>query len=182
MYYNIKWFVICIEQGGAAVQDETKRISVRIAGRRLSLITEEEESFVRDVEAELNRRLEESGQGRLKTREHETERLILCAADAISRELQCRKETEKAQTRMNALEAECADLRAEYARLSDRLSARLSGRLSDRRPARGGGLLSDGEEPARETDGVSAREKLTRAVELLRRMKENRTRERGEGS
>ena len=57
MYYNIKWTVVHAAEGDPAVA-EKKRISVRIAGRFLSMMTDEDAESVREIEKTRNTQVE----------------------------------------------------------------------------------------------------------------------------
>lgn len=124
MYYNIKWTVVC--EGSDPAVEEKKRISVRIAGRFLSVVTDEDQASVREIETRLNDRIKEMGQAspRMTTREGKIDAVILCAFDALNRERTADRRIADAEKRAEEAERKYRLLREEFARVADGGAAR----------------------------------------------------------
>ena len=157
MYYNIKWTVVHAAEGDPAVA-EKKRISVRIAGRYLSMMTDEDAESVREIEKTLNAQVEELGRANpwMATREGKTDAVILCAFEALSQERASAGKIAEAEQR--AYEAE-----RQYRRLLDEYNRIAAGGASADLPAEAGiGSVSEEEEAHLRQTLEAIRERLRR--------------------
>ena len=113
--------------------DEKKRISLHIAGRMLTIVTDEPEDFVRAIEKELDQRIAAlcRSNPRMAGRESKIDAVILCAVDSMSREMRDAGEADALRDRIAAGEKKYRELLEEYDLLSARLDAMESTR--DRR-------------------------------------------------
>ena len=132
---------------------EKKKISVRIAGRFLTVVTDEDPRTVREIEAELNARVEALGKSspRMMTRDGKTDAVILCAFDALNRERTAEGRIAEAEKAAAQAEEKYRTLRREYARIADTDGQRMREGRSET-----GGAASDrsvGEDGYRETVG-----------------------------
>ncbi|MBR4204775.1 MAG: cell division protein ZapA [Clostridia bacterium] len=68
--------------------EEKKRITLRIAGQTMSIVTDDDEETVRAIEKELDERIAEFGRRspRMATKEGKMSAAILCAVEAMSRD------------------------------------------------------------------------------------------------
>lgn len=128
MYYNIKWTVVCAAEGDPAVA-EKKRISVRIAGRFLTVVTDEDPASVRRIERTLNERVEEMGKAspRMATRDGKIDAVILCAFEALDRERTAESRIAEAERRATEHEERFRRLLEEYNRITSGGAVRESG-------------------------------------------------------
>ena len=119
---------MCAAEGDPAVA-EKKRISVRIAGRFLTVVTDEDPASVRRIERMLNDRVEEMGRmsPRMATRDGKTDAVILCAFEALNRERTAESRIEKAEKRAAAAEERFRRLLDEYNRIAAGGAVRESG-------------------------------------------------------
>ena len=110
---------------GAEANREKTRVSVRIAGRFLTVLTDVDPKTVREAEKELEARTEElvRSSPRMATREGRTDAVILCAMEAVSREKAAEKRAEEAERRADELSRKYGELMDEYRALSFRRSA-----------------------------------------------------------
>lgn len=99
---------------------EKHRLSVRVAGRFLTVVTEESEEDVRRIERELDSRIAElcRSSPRLATREGRVDAILLCAIDALDRELAAGRRLEEMRRELDRAERRYRALSGEYARLS----------------------------------------------------------------
>lgn len=99
---------------------EKKRVSVRIAGRFLTVVTDEDPATLRQIEKQLNDRVDEMGRAspRMNTREGKIDAVILCAIDALNRERTADLRIEEAERRARDAEERYRRLLGEYNRLS----------------------------------------------------------------
>ncbi len=106
-------------------KQEKKRVSVRIAGRFLTILTDEDPAAVREIEKKLETRIDEMGRlsPRMATRDGKIDALILCAFDAFNREGEAEKRAEEAERRADQFEKKYRELRDEYAALTFERSA-----------------------------------------------------------
>ena len=123
---------------------EKKRISVRIAGRYLSMMTDEDAASVREIEKELNDRVEELGRANpwMATREGKTDAVILCAFEALARERAAAGRIGTAEQRAIEAEKQYRMLLEEYNRVS-------AGGAASEQKADPSGAAMDEEEAAR---------------------------------
>ena len=100
--------------------EEKKRLSVRIAGRFLTVVTDEDPANLRQIEKQLNDRVDEMGRAspRMNTREGKIDAVVLCAIDALNRERTADERIEEAERRATDAEARYRRLLSEYNRLS----------------------------------------------------------------
>ena len=130
MYYNIKWTVVCGEEADAletsAVREapgsgEKRRVSLSVAGRTLTLVTDEDPAAVKELERELDSRVASlCRSARMSSREGRMDALILCAVDALCREKNAETRARLAEERAAESERAYRDLLGEYRRLSSR--------------------------------------------------------------
>ena len=123
---------------------EKKRISVRIAGRYLSMMTDEDAASAREIEKELNDRVEELGRANpwMATREGKTDAVILCAFEALARERAAAGRIGTAEQRAIEAEKQYRMLLEEYNRVS-------AGGAASEQKADPSGAAMDEEEAAR---------------------------------
>ena len=103
--------------------NEKRKISVRAAGRFLTLVTEEDEADVRRIERELDTRVSElvRSSPRLATKEGKIDAVLLCAIDALDREMKTRRALEEKEKELAAAERRLLALSGEYGRLAANL-------------------------------------------------------------
>ena len=99
---------------------EKKRVSVRIAGRFLTVVTDEDPATLRQIEKQLNDRVDEMGRAspRMNTREGKIDAVILCAIDALNRERTADRRIEEAEERARDAGERYRRLLGEYNRIS----------------------------------------------------------------
>lgn len=105
---------------------EKKRISVRIAGRFLTVVTDEDPASVRRIERTLNERVEEMGKAspRMATRDGKIDAVILCAFEALDRERTAEDRIAEAERRAAGHEERFRRLLEEYNRITSGGSVR----------------------------------------------------------
>ena len=99
---------------------EKKRISVRIAGRYLSMMTDEDPASVREIEKTLNEKVEELSHANpwMATREGKTDAVILCAFEALAREKAAAGKIAEAERRALDADRQYRRLLEEYNRVT----------------------------------------------------------------
>ena len=140
MYYNIKWTVVCGKEADALETSnvpqtpgsgEKRRVSLSVAGRTLTLVTDEDPAAVKELERELDSRVTSlCRSARMSSREGRMDAVILCAVDALCRERNAEARVRQAEERAAESERAYRDLLGEYRRLSSRAAA-----PSDRGPS-----------------------------------------------
>jgi len=102
------------------------RVSVRIAGRFLAVLTDEDPESVRLIEKRLNDAVDQLGKAnpRMATRDGKTDAVILCAVEAESRADAAERRAEEAGKKLRQAEKRIASLVEDYARLEARLASR----------------------------------------------------------
>lgn len=157
MRYNINWTVAHAEEGGSGMA-EKKRISVRIAGRYLSMMTDEDAASVREIEKELNTQVEELGRANpwMATREGKTDAVILCAFEALARE-------KAAAGRIGAAEQRAVEAERQYRLLLEEYNRISAGGAPEEKEADPAGTAPDEEEEARRRETLGRiRDRLAR--------------------
>ena len=139
--------------GKGAGMEEKKRISLHIAGRMLTIVTDESEEFVRSIESELDRKITAlcRSNPRMMGKESKIDAVILCAIDSMSKEMKASREVEELKDRIAVEEKKYRELLDEYNRLSARLDA-----ISDK-----------------QKQELTREEKIDRIEELLKARKNN---------
>lgn len=101
--------------------EEKKRMSVRIAGRFLTVVTDEDPEAVRQIEKTLNERVDAMGKAspRMNTRDGKIDAVILCAVEALNRERAAERRAAEAEEASRQAEEKIRKLRMEYARFAD---------------------------------------------------------------
>ena len=114
--------------------EEKKRISLRIAGRMLTIVTDEPEEFVRSIESELDRKINAlcRSNPRMAGRESRIDAVILCAVESMSAEMKADQEIASLKDRLAEEEKKYRELLDEYSLLSARMEA-LAGGLEEER-------------------------------------------------
>ncbi len=163
-------------------ETEKTRVSVRIAGRFLTILTDEDPAAVREIEKKLDSRIEELGRlsPRMATKDGKIDALILCAIDAVNREGEAERRAEEAEKRADGLERKYRQLRDEYAALTFSRSAGISGeygKAGESEPEKNGRPDEpDGADPA---DDPAREETIGKIREILIRIRD-RSRTEGE--
>ena len=139
---------------------EKKKISVRIAGRFLNVLTDEDPAAVRQIESELNAQVDALGKSspRMATRDGKMDAVILCAFDALNRERKAVERIAEAEAAAAEFGEKYRALLREYARIADADGQRMKMREEQDPEGRSetGGAASDrsaGEDGYRETLG-----------------------------
>ena len=154
---------------------ETTRVSVRIAGRFLTILTDEDPAAVREIEKKLESRIEEMARlsPRMATKDGRIDALVLCAIDALNREGEAEKRAEEAEKRADGLERKYRDLRDEYAALTFSRSAGISGQAGGpewgKNGSSDGSDRPDGTDPA---DDPGREETIGKIREILIRIRD----------
>lgn len=101
--------------------EEKNRMSVRIAGRFLTVVTDEDPEAVRHIEKTLNERVDAMGKAspRMNTRDGKIDAVILCAVEALNRERAAERRAAQAEEAARQAEEKIRRLRMEYARFAD---------------------------------------------------------------
>lgn len=179
----------CQRRKEAGPVGEKRKISVRLAGRALTVLTDEDEGAVRRIERTLNERVEELTRSspRLASREGRFDAVLLCAMDALNREFAAGREADALKKELYAGERKYRALLGEYNRLAARRAAWQNARqnaLQNARQDSPEGSPQDARQDARQDAGqaadgagMSREEKIARIRELLAR-----ERERGPGA
>ncbi len=159
---------------------EKTRVSVRIAGRFLTILTDEDPAAVREIEKELESRIEEMARlsPRMATKDGKIDALVLCAIDALNREGEAEKRAEEAEKRAEGFERKYRQLRDEYAALTFSRSAGIFRMAGEPEPEKNGG--PDGPGGADPADDPVREETIGKIREILIRIRD-RDRERTEG-
>ena len=115
-----------------------RRVSVRVAGRFLMVLTDRDPDAVKGIERELNDAVEETVRmnPRMATREGRADAVMLCAVDAMCRAREAEEAAEKTAKKLRAQEEKYRELLRDYAKLEARLAAGVS--PTDRKKAEDG--------------------------------------------
>ena len=105
---------------GTEKENERTRVTVRVAGRILTVLTDEDPEAVREIEKKLESRIEELARlsPRMATRDGKFDAVILCAIDAVNRENAAQRRAEEQEKRADELDRKYKALLDEYAALT----------------------------------------------------------------
>ena len=111
-------------RGRVPRMEEKKRITLRIAGQTMSIVTDDDEETVRAIEKELDERIAEFGRRspRMATKEGKMSAAILCAVEAMSRDrtqetslTELERQLRLTEDALKNEQARCAQLQRELA-------------------------------------------------------------------
>ena len=113
--------------------EEKKRISLHIAGRMLTIVTDEPEEFVRSIESELDNRITAlcKNNFRMMGKDSKVDAVLLCAIDSMSEEMKKSAEADELRERLAAEEKKYRELLDEYNLLSARMEAISNGQKDE---------------------------------------------------
>ena len=116
-------------RGRVPRMEEKKRITLRIAGQTMSIVTDDDEETVRAIEKELDERIAEFGRRspRMATKEGKMSAAILCAVEAMSRDrtqetslTELERQLRLTEDALKNEQARCAQLQRELAEQAER--------------------------------------------------------------
>ena len=140
-----------------------RRVSVRVAGRTLMVLTDRDPEAVKQIETELNAAVDEIVRlnPRMATRDGRADAVTLCAVDALCRAREAEDAEAEIRKKLLSEEEKLRGLRADYAKLEARLAAGVGAVSHKNAEGEPGGA---GEPDGSETGGIP--------VPVMRRLRE----------
>ena len=140
-----------------------RRVSVRVAGRTLLVLTDRDPETVKQIETELNDAVDGIAKAnpRMATRDGRADALTLCAIDALCRARDAEDAAAQLRKKLLAEEEKYRGMLADYAKLEARLAAGVGAVSHKSAESEPGGA---GEPDGSETGGIP--------VPVMRRLRE----------